>query len=103
MGKKSRGAIAHLRERNTAIYAEVEVLHAKLAAAEETRGTTARELESARDELLHVRTRIERLEGVNDRLTVLLSNEQALRMKALPRRVGLFGRLFGVRVHIASA
>ncbi len=103
MGKKSQETIAHLRERNSALYTEVEVLHAKLTSAEQSRESGSRELEVLRDELQHVRARLERMESVNDRLTILLSNEQALRMKALPRRVGFFGRLFGARVDVASA
>ena len=103
MGKKASETIAHLRERNSALYTEVEVLHAKLEAAEQARDASIRELDGSRDELQHVRTRLERMETVNDRLTVLLSNEQALRMKALPKRSGLFGRLFGVRVDVANA
>ena len=103
MGKKSQETITHLRERNGALYTEVEVLHAKLTAAEQSRESGSRELDGLRDELHHVRARLERMESVNDRLTVLLSNEQALRMKALPKRVGFFGRLLGARVDVASA
>jgi excisionase family DNA binding protein len=42
----------------------------------------------------HLRQQAMHLQEQNDRLTILLGNEQASRMQALPRRRGWFSRLF---------
>mgnify|MGYP006427043061 FL=1 len=104
MSKKSKRTIRQLQERNQALFAEVEILHTKLSSAAQERGSVARELETARGEVQHLRPRVENLEGLNERLTRMLSNEQALRMKALPPppKVGWFARLMGRRPQVVS-
>jgi predicted nuclease with TOPRIM domain len=103
MSKKSKRTIRQLQERNQALFAEVEILHTKLNSAAQERGAVARELETARGEVHHLRPRVENLEGLNERLTLMLSNEQALRMKALPPpKVGWFARLMGRRPQVVS-
>ena len=103
MSKKSKRALRQLQERNQALFAEVEVLHTRLAAAAQEREAVGRELETARGEVQHLRPRVENLEGLNERLTVMLSNEQALRIKALPPppKGGGFARVLGRRPDVA--
>jgi hypothetical protein len=102
MSKKSKRALRQLQERNQALFAEVEVLHTRLTAADQGREAVLRELDTARGEVLHLRPRVENLEGLNERLTVMLSNEQALRIKALPPpKVGWFARMLGRRPEVA--
>ncbi|MEO2004221.1 MAG: hypothetical protein ABGY41_08990 [Candidatus Poribacteria bacterium] len=104
MSKQSKRTIRQLQERNQALFAEVEVLHTKLGGAAQEREAVARELDTARGEVQHLRPRVENLEGLNERLTVMLSNEQALRMKALPppATVGWFARLLGRRPQVVG-
>lgn len=103
MSKKAKRTIRQLQERNQALFAEVEILHTKLGGAAHERDAVVRELETARGEVQHLRPRVENLESLNERLTVMLSNEQALRMKALPppAKISWFARLLG-RHHVAS-
>ena len=104
MSKQSKRTIRQLQERNQALFAEVEVLHTKLGCAAQEREAAARELDTARGEVQHLRPRVENLEGLNERLTVMLSNEQALRMNALPppANVGWFARLLGRRPQVVG-
>ncbi len=87
-------ALEQTQSRANDLNAHMEAMKTKLEAKEESTEIERKRRQNVEEELKHLRPRIENLESVNERLTLLLSNEQALRMKALPARKGFFKRLF---------
>jgi excisionase family DNA binding protein len=94
-----------------ALTTENEGLHRKLGESEQQADHLRREADTVRaerdshqDEVKRLHVRVEHLDGMtdklqetNERLTILLSNEQGLRMSALPPARSWIGRLLGLR------
>ena len=75
--------VDRLRSENDALRREIEVLQD--------------ERNEIRAELKRLHARMEHLEALNERLTLLLANEQAQRLRILPRPLSWFARLLGRR------
>jgi len=88
-------------ERNeSSLQWEVEMLWVKLEAAERENSHLGKESENLHQQIIEQSHSIRSLTEQNERLTLLLANEQAYRMKALPRPIGWIRKLFGRQAEV---